>query len=38
MGIILGAAAFIVLFAGWVVVPTIIRKRHEAAEAIENKE
>ena len=28
MEIIFGGVAFAVLFAGWVVVPTIVKKRH----------
>ena len=28
MEAILGGAAFVVLFASWVVVPTIVKKRH----------
>lgn len=30
MDIILGGAAFIVLFSAWVIVPAFIKKRHEA--------
>ncbi|MDP2718758.1 MAG: hypothetical protein U1D67_03355 [Dehalococcoidia bacterium] len=28
MEIIFGGLAFVVLFAGWVVLPTIVKKRH----------
>ena len=28
MEMILGGVAFVVLFTGWVVVPTIVKKRH----------
>ena len=31
MEMIFGIIAFVVLFAAWVVVPTIIKKRHGAA-------
>ncbi len=30
MDIILGGAAFVVLFSAWVIVPAFIKKRHEA--------
>jgi hypothetical protein len=30
MEVILGAVAFVVLFAAWVIVPTILKKRHAA--------
>ncbi len=30
MEIILGGAAFVVLFSVWVIVPAFIKKRHEA--------
>jgi len=31
MEIIFGVLAFVVLFAGWVVLPSIIKKRHAAS-------
>jgi hypothetical protein len=30
MEVILGIVAFVVLFAAWVIVPTILKKRHAA--------
>ena len=32
MEAIFGAVAFVVLFGAWVVVPTIVKKRHASAE------
>ena len=32
MEMIFGAISFIVLFAAWVVVPTIVKKRHASQE------
>jgi hypothetical protein len=32
MEMVFGIIAFVVLFAAWVVVPTVIKKRHDAAE------
>jgi hypothetical protein len=32
MEAVFGIAAFIVLFGAWVVIPTIVRKRHAAGE------
>lgn len=36
MEAIFGATAFVVLFAAWVVVPTIIKKRHTDKEEGKN--
>jgi hypothetical protein len=38
MGVIFGAIAFVVLFAAWVVVPSIIRKHHEVKSAEDGEE
>ena len=35
MEIVFGAVAFVVLFAAWVVVPSIVRKRHSMTEVEE---
>ena len=32
MEMVFGIIAFVVLFAAWVVVPTVIKKRHAAVE------
>lgn len=37
MEIVFGAVAFVVLFAAWVVIPTIVKKRH-AVEMVEVEE
>ena len=34
MEIVFGAIAFIVLFASWVIIPSIIKKRHAAGEEL----
>jgi hypothetical protein len=38
MEIVFGGIAFAVLFAAWVVVPTIVKKRHTLEAAIEAEE
>jgi hypothetical protein len=35
MEAIFGAVAFVVLFGAWVVVPTIVKKRHSSTEEVE---
>jgi len=35
MEMVFGAVAFAVLFSAWVIVPTVLKKRH-AAKAVEN--
>jgi hypothetical protein len=32
MGAIFGAVAFVVLFGAWVIVPTVVKKRHASDE------
>ena len=36
MEIVFGGIAFVVLFAGWVIVPTVLKKRH--AVKVDNEE
>ena len=38
MEIVLGGIAFVVLFAAWVVVPTIVKKRHTLEATIKAEE
>ena len=38
MEIVFGVIAFVVLFAAWVIVPTIVKKRHTLEAAIEAEE
>lgn len=38
MEIVFGGIAFVVLFAAWVVVPTIVKKRHTLEAAVEAEE
>ena len=38
MEIIFGAIAFVVLFAAWVIIPTIVKKRHARDEGMEPAE
>jgi hypothetical protein len=35
MEMILGIVAFVVLFAAWVVIPTVLKKRHAKEESAE---
>ncbi len=38
MEIVFGGIAFVVLFAAWVIIPTIVKKRHSMEVAIEAEE
>jgi hypothetical protein len=38
MEIVFGGIAFVVLFAAWVIVPSIVKKRHTLEAAIEAEE
>ena len=38
MEIVFGGIAFVVLFAAWVIVPSIVKKRHSMEVAIESEE
>ena len=38
MEIVFGGIAFVVLFAAWVIIPTIVKKRHAVEAAVEAEE